>query len=146
MHATDSDQRLLYSLAATFLGRMCLSGGIAELGADQWSLVRQAITLYQRAVPAIRDGKSTLHRSIGPSWRHPTGWQAVVRQTPTLAVVIVHAFAEAPPSITIPLPGNWQIIDGLPGPTPRLENGRLQLEIPADFSGAVHLLCPNTGH
>ena len=140
LHAGDSERRLLYSLAATFLGRMCLSGGIAELDARQWSLARSAIALYHKAAPVIRDGTSTLHRAIGPSWRHPTGWQAVVRQTDTLALVVTHAFADAPDSIDIPLSGDWEPLDGLAGPSPLLQDGRFRLAIPAPFTGNVHLL------
>eukprot|EP01034_Spumella_vulgaris_P005088 gene5088-6490_t len=39
----DSRQRLGYSLAATFLGRMCLSGDLAELDAEAAQFVREGI-------------------------------------------------------------------------------------------------------
>src|SRR6185295_152829 len=42
LHRSDSMRRLGYSLAATFLGRMCLSGEIAELSDEQWQLVLAA--------------------------------------------------------------------------------------------------------
>lgn len=42
----DTVQRLSYSLAATFLGRMCLSGEIHDLSPAQWRLVVSAMKLY----------------------------------------------------------------------------------------------------
>tara|TARA_R110002003_G_scaffold991_6_gene21906 strand:+ start:37450 stop:37929 length:480 start_codon:yes stop_codon:yes gene_type:complete len=47
----DSMQRLGYTLAATFLGRMCLSGDIAGLTEAQLSFVKSATQLYKRCVP-----------------------------------------------------------------------------------------------
>ena len=56
LRRADSDQRLIYSLAATFLDRMCLSGEIAGLTDAQWRLVLRAQQLYRRAAPVIKEG------------------------------------------------------------------------------------------
>ena len=40
----DDDKRLHYSLANTFLGRMCLSGDIYDLSDAQWNIVDEAIS------------------------------------------------------------------------------------------------------
>ena len=79
LHAGDSDRRLACSLAATFLGRMCLSGEIAQLSDPQWAIVQRAIDLYPKAAPVIRDGVSRRFGSVGERWRHPHGWQGVRR-------------------------------------------------------------------
>lgn len=95
----DSERRLVYSLAATFLGRMCLSGDIFDLNNEQWDVVDRGIELYRKTTPAIRDGFS--HR-FGPAirnYRHPEGWQAVVRvrNDKKQAFAVVHTFAGALP-------------------------------------------------
>jgi hypothetical protein len=79
LRKTDSPRRLIYSLAATFLGRMCLSGEVENLDPQQWQLVERAMELYSLATPVIKDGISRRFGEMGESWRHPQGWQAVVR-------------------------------------------------------------------
>jgi alpha-galactosidase len=107
LRKTDSPQRIAYSLAATFLGRMCLSGDVHHLDKTQWALALRAVKLYRRIAPILRDGVS---RRVGPehvSYRHPTGWQAVTRLAGSgkQAVVVVHSFAEPfPKSVGINLP------------------------------------------
>jgi len=110
----DSVQRMNYSLAATFLGRMCLSGDILDLDESQLSLVKNAVELYRKAVPAIKHGKSRIEGDIGPSWRHPRGWQGVVRTTEDDGIVVIHTFEQTPEEFFIQLPGlDWQIVEVL---------------------------------
>src|SRR5207237_9272787 len=60
----SSDLRLIYSLAATFLGRMCLSGEYDALSPDQHAIVARATRLYRQAAPLIRHGtRSEEHTS-----------------------------------------------------------------------------------
>jgi alpha-galactosidase len=116
MHNTD-DRRLVYLLTSTFLGRMCLSGDITDLNDHQWGLINMAERLYQQVAPIIKHGQS--HR-LGPvvsSYRHPRGWQAVLRvheaDDGQQALVVAHSFgADVPPAVEIVLPdGQWQIVD-----------------------------------
>ena len=123
LHPTDSDQRLVYSLAATFLGRMCLSGQIAELSDHQWSLVCRAQQMYRKAVPIIKQGTSRRFGQMGESWRHPQGWQGVVRVAAdgASALAVVHAFADAPKTMELPLPPgrSWRVAEEFKTGTPR---------------------------
>lgn len=111
LHAADSDQRLVYSLAAAFLGRMCISGDVLDLDAGQWQLVRQAIALYSDAAPTIRAGVSRRTGQWSASLRHPTGWQAVTRYSADgdAVLVVVHCFANAANSVELELHGDWQV-------------------------------------
>ncbi len=115
LHPSDSDQRLVYSLAATFLGRMCLSGQIAQLTDHQWSLVRRAQQMYRNSVPIIKHGTSRRFGQMGESWRHPQGWQGVVRVAAdgASALIVVHAFAGAPVRMELPLPQerSWKVVE-----------------------------------
>jgi len=118
LHATDTLQRLTYSLTAGFLGRLCLSGEIDLLNDEQWSLVHEAIRFYERVAPIIRQGKSRLYQQIGAAWRQPQGAQAVVRlsEKGDQALVVAHTFAAPlPAEIRIPLPDNgWQVAGCFP--------------------------------
>ena len=140
LHPHDSLQRVAYSLAATFLGRMCLSGAIEKLPDASWSLVREAIALYQKAAPVIKYGVSRRYGQLGESWRHPQGWQALVRTSSDLALVVVHTFANTPGEVSISLPGEWQLLESFGDGSALPAAGTLTLQTGGDFSGAVFLL------
>jgi alpha-galactosidase len=143
LHRTDSLPRLAYSLAATFLGRMCLSGEIAELSEEQWELTRRAQALYVRAAGIIKHGTSRRSGKTGESWRHPHGWQAVVRveEGGGRALAVCHAFEDAPSRVEIPLPpGDWRIDEQFPEAAASVIGHELHWVPPADFSACVLLL------
>ncbi|MFW5799118.1 MAG: glycoside hydrolase family 36 protein [Planctomycetota bacterium] len=109
----DSDRRLHYSLAATFLGRMCLSGEIDRLDDKQMEIVKQAQSMYRRVWPVIKYGSS--HR-FGPpvvNYRYPTGWQAVLRRgrEGNDALLVVHRFEGAAGELVleVPEPMQWRV-------------------------------------
>jgi len=147
LHRADGDQRLVYSLAATFLGRMCLSGEIANLTPAQWELVQRAMRLYRQAAPVIKHGTSRRFGELGESWRHPKGWQAVARKSAgeDRALVVVHTFEGAPKHLEIPLgAGNsWRVTGHLAaGAAVNVDcsGGMLRLSPGADFSAQVLLM------
>jgi alpha-galactosidase len=146
LHASDSDQRLVYSLAATFLGRMCLSGEIDKLTPGQMKIVSAAETLYRQAAPVIKSGTSRRFGQLGESWRYPEGWQAVVRTHAKgkTALVVIHTFAKAPAQMEIPLPldAAWEFAGRFTdeGVAASIKGGKLVYSAKGDFSGAVFLL------
>jgi alpha-galactosidase len=140
LRPSDSPRRIAYSLAATFLGRMCLSGAIEKLPDESWQLTREAIALYQKAAPVIKHGVSRRFGETGASWRHPRGWQAVIRVSTKQALVVLHTFKNAPEEISIPLAGEWELTDRLPRASVELSDGRLLVKTGGDFFGAVFLL------
>jgi alpha-galactosidase len=144
LHPSDSDERLIYSLAATFLGRMCLSGDIEGLNSRQWSLVQRAMQLYRSVTPVIRNGVSRRFGDMGKSWRHPTGWQAVRRVSADgrTAVIVAHAFAECSREAVVPLTNSaeWRIRDTFGTHASELRAEGLLCRWPSDFSASVTVL------
>lgn len=148
LRAADTPQRMVYSLAATFLGRMCLSGEIHALNPQQERLLREAMALYRKAVSVIRDGTSRRFGPVHVSRREPEGWQGVLRvdADERTALAVLHVFdAPYPDTIEIPLPsepeGEWQISDCLCGEeTPLVSMGTLSWQPSAAFSACVVLL------
>jgi alpha-galactosidase len=112
----EGDRRTVYSLAAGFRGRLCLSGDYPAEGTSQHDLVRRAIALYGEIAPLIAEGRSRRFGHPIRSRRHPDGWQAVARCAPDRkrALVVLHTFAEAGVNtIEIPLEGAWRLLGGL---------------------------------
>lgn len=140
VRAGDSRQRLRYGLAATFLGRMALSGALAELSEAQLAEVRAAQDFLEGCKAIIREGRSRLHSGLGLSWNEPRGWQALVRHTDAEALVVAHVFeVEAPVAIPAPLPsGAWRIAEsyGLDAPA-EVHGDHLRFPALPDFSGAA---------
>jgi len=137
----DSQRRLIFSLAATFLGRMCLSGEVHELGQEQWETTLQAIALHRDISRVLFANNSVRLGTWGPSYSHPTGWQSAVSSSGNECALVLHTFGSAPDSIgPIPLPhGKWQIRQCL-AENPEsliLSAEGLTWRVPGDFSGAV---------
>lgn len=144
LHAGDSLTRLHYSLAACHLGRVALSGEIERLPEQLFAWLNVTLGFYERSKHLVRDGESHLHRAMNRSWRHPRGWQAVVRTArPRVdeALVVVHAFgAAAGTRALVPLPpGRWEPIEELATDSrAHLSAAGLELEFSVDF--CAHLL------
>ncbi len=140
----DDALRLSYTLAAGFLGRLCLSGDIAGLSDTQWGVVETALALYREAVPAIRDGAIQRQGVSSSSQRYPRGWQAVTFATPGLVLVVIHTFAEAPAELMLTLPvGDWRITQVFPAVDPetcKSNANDLVVSGARDFAGRVILL------
>ncbi|MBP5659769.1 MAG: alpha-galactosidase, partial [Lachnospiraceae bacterium] len=92
LRAADTDSRLYYSLCATFLGRMGLSGDIYDLSEHQWLLVDEAIAMYREAAPIIKDGNTTVIKSAAHSYNKPTGSQLVLRELGNKVLCVFHRF------------------------------------------------------
>jgi alpha-galactosidase len=142
LHPADSLQRLRYSLAATFLGRMCLSGDIRGLSPEAWTTVREAVIFYQKSASVIREGTSRRQGNLGASFRHPTGWQAVVRNSGSQCLVVLHAFENAPTCVAVTLESGWEMVGrfGDPEITAAIDGERICLTLSGDFTSVVILL------
>lgn len=88
----DSIQRIVYSMANTLLGRMCLSGDVTNLSEAQWEAIDDGIAFYKEAASIIRDGKSVIYGPTQKSMRHPKEYQAVVRHTDRESLIVIHSF------------------------------------------------------
>ena len=111
LYPSDSDERLVYSLAATFLGRMCLSGDVDRLSAGQWGVVRTGDGAVPTGRARHQGRREPPLRRRGGELASPQGWQAVRRVSADgrSVLVVAHAFADAPASLEVPLPpGDWR--------------------------------------
>lgn len=142
LHAGDDEHRLVYALAAGFLGRLCLSGDLDRLAAARWAVVAAAMALYRQAAPVIDDGISRRFGDIPASWREPRGWQAVRRLGADAGLVVLHAFAgDLPAHVEVPLAdGPWRLAGGLAADGAAISGDRLRLAVAGPWSAQVVLL------
>lgn len=75
----DDLKRIAYSITNTFLGRMCLSGDVIDLSEAGWKMIEDGIAFYKKIVPIIRDGYTNWFGTEIISYRHPQGWQGILR-------------------------------------------------------------------
>ena len=95
MRAADSDSRIYYSLCATFLGRMGLSGDVYDLSDRQWSLLDDGMAFYREAAPIIKDGYTFFNYADTKSYNNPTGSQLVLRVYDDKVLCVYHRFADS---------------------------------------------------
>ena len=104
LRSEDSIRRINYSLISTYLGVMCLSGDVTKLSEEQWDKVDEGIGFYRAVRHVIQDGVTSFHGEVSASWRHPEGWQAVVRRAGKDTLIVIHTFDGAfPDKIRLPL-------------------------------------------
>ena len=106
LRKNDEDKRLHYSLANTFLGRMCLSGDIYDLTDAQWKIVDEAIALYKKCNHLISYGRNYRSGIFQKSYNELKGWQAVTRisNDKNQMMTVINTFAGAVKSLKISLP------------------------------------------
>ncbi len=113
IHREDSLKRIAYSVAATFLGRMCISGDVVDLSEAQWKLIDEGIAFYKKIAPVIKNGFTWRYGTEITSYRHPRGWQGVLRAgDDKKAFAVFHGFHGASGiSAHIPVPDGFAIKD-----------------------------------
>ena len=113
----DSLKRIAYSVANTFLGRMCISGDVCELDSSQWDVIDRGMIFYQKIASIIKEGYTSFYGPVIESYRHPKGWQAVLRkgtvkENSDNAFLLIHGFNEiAGNDIEIELPYEYEMVD-----------------------------------
>lgn len=133
-------QKLYYQICSGLLGRLCFSGNIDKLSTTQWSIVENGIAFYKKAAPVIDCGVSERFGPAVISYRHPRGWQAVVRRGKTQTLVVLHTFHDAPAAVSLPVDGRVAEILRRDGLAVTAEHGALTVTGLQNFDGAAILL------
>ena len=142
LQAEDSIRRINYSLVNTFLGVMCVSGDVIHLSSEQRRKVEEGTDFYRQVRHIIRDGRSAFFGEVSDSWRHPEGWQAVVRTAGNETLAVIHTFGGAfPEKITLPAKAEKILrVMCSEGNRAMLADGNLTVELKAPFEAiAVYM-------
>lgn len=134
----DSLKRVAYSVANTFLGRMCISGDVCLLSDSQWKVIDDGIAFYKKIASIIKYGKTYFYGSKIGSYRHPKGWQAIVRESLDMkeAYVLIHGFNQAKgEKVCLDLSKDYDLADCYSFQTENISfnKGRLEYVIPDDM-------------
>lgn len=101
--------RFAYTISGGFLGRLCWSGNIVGMSAEQMNEIYKAEEFYEEISEIIKYGKSCVYRTEETvNLRYPKGTQAVIRYFGDNALLVYHCFEE-PKELKIPTSDNWQI-------------------------------------
>ncbi|MBT1167143.1 glycoside hydrolase family 36 protein [Bifidobacterium simiarum] len=150
----ESIAKLHYQICSGLLGRLCFSGDANAFSGEKNEVIRRGVAFYREAAPVIDHGISEWFGPRIRSYRHPRGWQAIVRRgEPGTAaegrtLVVLHTFHDVPDAVTIDL-------TDIPGPIDAdrlgqafrregidvaLADGRLTVSGLTDFDGVAVLL------
>ena len=95
MRATDDDNRIIYSIVNTFLGRMCISGDVYDLSDHQWDLIEEGMAFYNKVSHIIDKGMTTKIDTWFGNYNHPEGEQIVVRRYENQELITFHRFGNS---------------------------------------------------
>lgn len=87
---TDDDKRTVYSLCASFFGRICLSGDVQNMSAEKKSLLIKGLEFYDSVKDIVRDGDIELIDNMVEFYRKPFGCQIYVKSYQNKKLVLVH--------------------------------------------------------
>lgn len=136
----DSIDRIVYSMAAGFLGRLCLSGDIERLSEKQWMAVTNGITFYEQAEHVLLHGKTRVYGKKSSHMRHPEGIQAVVRQNEEEMLIVFHGFQNADHELVIPLDKRYRVNASYGQQVLQLKDNQIEISKMKDWTaGAVYL-------
>ncbi|HRE80295.1 MAG TPA: alpha-galactosidase, partial [Opitutaceae bacterium] len=152
LRPSDTLDRLNYSLAAGFLGRLCLSGDVTALSEEAWNQVIDRIVFYRSVVPILREGVFRRVREGGRAWQHVEGTQicTVSSRDEKSVLMVWHCFTRPDQALVVSLPkisGVWTLAKSFGEGSPMelvnsAESGGpyLQWMPPTAGSGGVALL------
>ena len=139
LQPTDDRSRMEYSLAATFLGRMCLSGDLCALADWQDAIIKEAIAFYDLIRPLILNGDQYIYRNCGTSHEHPVGSQVIVRKDEHAMLIVAHSF-DKPAPMELEIPEEASVVASFGGKTLQLQSNTVVFRPGAAFQATAMLL------
>lgn len=136
----ESLERIGYSMAATFYGRVCVSGDIHGLSSTQIALMEAYLDIYKNVSHLVYNGETRLYGNEIFNYRQPEGCQVgtYVNQESGELLVVAHSFKNGAKVITLEELKVQKIIDQCTnGVSAAVEEGKLTIRFQEDFRGGV---------
>lgn len=141
IHSDESEKRTIYSMASTFLGRICLSGQIDILTDKQVEILKNAIHFYSLLTDVIENGDSSLYGNRSKGNRYPKGTQVVLRSTENEILAVCHGYENTSDTFTIEIPEGFKLKSDFYAKNMKAENGKITVNKMEEFSAEAILLC-----
>lgn len=100
----DDISRIIYSLCAAMIGRICLSGDVLTLTEEKINCIREGLDFYNGIKEIVRYGAITDISSTVEYYREPRGRQVYEKEYQGRRLVIVHCL-EGSDEIAVPAEG-----------------------------------------
>lgn len=139
-HEDDDADRLSYSLAATFLGRVCLSGHVDKLADWQRDIVADAMKFYDKLEDVIVNGRTKMYGNRNNNTRYPEGVQAVVRKTDDEILMVYHAYADDLKDVEIEIPSGFKVKAEFMADNIKVVDGKIFIKDTRPFTAGAVLL------
>ena len=140
IHSDDNEERLVYSLAATFLGRVCLSGEIDKLTMEQEDIIMKALAFYEKLSDVINFGVTQIYGNRSIAMRNANGLQIVARSTENQMLVVYHGFENSDGEYKLPIPSGFEICDEFYNNCAKLLGDKLTIKGVKPFTAGAILL------
>lgn len=101
---SDSPSRIIYSLCAAMMGRICLSGDVLQLTAEKTELIARGLEFYNAVKEIVRRGDITEIDCDVEYYRAPKGRQIYIKEYQNERLVFVHLF-EGVRKLCVPMAG-----------------------------------------
>ncbi|MBR2279147.1 MAG: alpha-galactosidase [Eubacterium sp.] len=92
LRANADLHRIYYLLVASLLGRLCLSGEIFDLTDEKWQAALDGVKFYNNVKHIIKNGFTSVIQTTAEDYSAPCGYQAVLREYKSEALLVVHTF------------------------------------------------------
>lgn len=109
LRSDDSTEKLEYSMAAGFMGRICISGDIDQLSPKQWKTVSEGLEFYKRLEHILLDGITKIYGERSVNIRHPKGTQIAVRRNEREILIVCHGYEETANETMIPIGKGYRV-------------------------------------
>ncbi len=139
----DSIRRIIWSMSATLLGRMCISGHVARLNDAQMQAIREGVEFYRKAAPVIRSGSTRIYRKDVTAYDHAHGWQVTARTGEDAILLTAHAFERNGGEYTLAKDFTGYVIDSIYADEDcgaSMKDGRITFTVGGDYCGMGVLL------
>lgn len=140
LHPEDDADRLAYSLSATFLGRVCLSGDVPKLAPWQKDILKKAMDFYAKLENIICNGRTKIYGNRGNCMRYPEGVQVVVRKTEDEVLVLYHGFEKDLQDVTVEIPTGFTVKDSFFADQITVTDGKVEIKDIRPFTTGAVLL------
>lgn len=134
----DSLSRVIYSLCAAFLGRVCLSGDVLALPPEKVKCISEGLDFYREVRDVVRYGDISLIDCDVEYYRKPKGRQIYVKDLKDRRLVIVHRL-EGKGDICVPAAG-YRVLRAFTDLSYSLERGELVVRDGGEYRAGAFLL------